>query len=151
MNIATLNPYQAEQLREWVAKLEEDRENGYIEPDPEGKRSPFRLEWWPCAVPGIVAVMDAEGNTMKLLYPVPRPVPKDPLFQHARGVERWHYVMGVQFSHGRRDYWMQNEFDHGVYMDAPFEMPAGSTSYFDAGDDNDEAYGAVSESFFREE
>lgn len=148
MNIATLNAYQAQKLREWVAEQEADMRAGYIEPDPEGEHAPHSLEWFPCDVPGMVAVCDARGNRLVLLYPVPRPVPKDPMFQRAEGVERYHRVMGVQFSQGRRDYWLQHEFDHGVYMDAPYEMPAGSTSYFAYDED---VYGAHSTSFFRED
>lgn len=148
MNIATLNAYQAEQFREWIAEQEADRRAGYLEPDPEGERAAHALQWWPCAVPGMVAVCDARGHCMRLLYPVPRPVPKDPLFQRADGVTRSHRVMSVQFTRGRRDYWFQKEFDHGVHMDAPSEMPAGSTTYFAY---DDETYGSHATSFYREE
>lgn len=147
-NIATLNPYQSERYREFIAEYYADRESGYHEDDPNDARGPHSVEWFPCLVLGMVAVCDAEGNTLTLLYPSPRPVNHDPMFQPADGVDRSARKMAAATCNGAAGFLVfRDDFAHAVEMDAPYEMPAGSTAYFAYDVD---VYGAYSTSFYRE-
>lgn len=97
-----------------------------------------RIEPYPCKVAGMLCVVDQEGLTMTLLYPTPRPVPLDPLFQHADGLDTWPRIAASKFVYGQRAFTRDWQWP-SVLMDAPNTMPAGACRSFDLGDD---AYGA---------
>jgi hypothetical protein len=135
--VPTLNSYQMTQLREYITRHAADSdlvESWGWERHPEIQD----LRWFPCKVPGMVAVHDENGYVCKLLYPEPRPVNNDPLFQHAGPVTRMEWVIIPKII-GRREYWDDWQWRDALAMDAPREMPAGACEWMDAGDD---AYGA---------
>ncbi len=137
----SLNAYQSEQLHAFMARhADEER----IAADfGESPHNVFNLEWFPCEVPGMVVVKDENGFGMAMLYPTPRPVPRDPMFQHAEAISdfRRHLILLHVTRAFMRDW---QTFD---FMDAPDHFPAGSCEYMSA---SDEAYGATQTTCTRE-
>lgn len=138
----TINPYQSEQLHAFMAKHEQDE---LVAADFGEKPHPVvRLEWFPCEVPGMVAVKGKYDDTLKLLYPTPRPVPRDPLFQHAADIlDSRSMLLMVHVQHAFLRDWQIKE----KCMDAPDHGPAGSCEWMNSSED---AYGAVQTTFDRE-
>lgn len=138
-----INAYQSDALIAFIAKHREDEAvaNSFGEkPDPIVDIRPFE-----CEVPGMLAVVLKSGSIAKLLYPVPRPVPKDPLFQHAgRVLEMRHLLMMTKVERAWLRDWM---LSHGAKMDAPDIMPAGGCEAFSADED---AFGAMQMEVSRE-
>lgn len=89
---------------------------------------------WPHeGVPGILAACN--GNTIvEIFLPAPRPVPKDPFFQHATPLTRadaWVWFAPFNAHYGMRSDWQWRD---ALAMDAPDTMPAGACQGFDYGD-----------------
>lgn len=132
------------EFRRFKAKHAEDEA---IAADFGGKPRPIHgVEPFPCDAPNILRVKDAKGFTMTLLYPSPRPVPKDPQFQHAADLDRWPRVMTAWAAYGREEFWRDWQW-LAVLMDAQDRMPAGACQSFDYGDDT---YGAQQMTWERE-
>lgn len=139
----SLNPYQSEQLRVFMTRHAADE---VVAADfGEAAHPVTRLEWFPCAVPCMVAVKGDYDDTLALLYPAPRPVPRDPLFQHAGDIldsRPMLLMLHVQRAF-LRDWQIKEKC-----MDAPDYGPAGSCVYTSA---SDEAYGADQTTWDREQ
>lgn len=137
----SLNAFQSEQLHAFMARHAEDEavaSNFGEKPHPV-----IRLEWFPCEVPGMVAIIGRGDDTMELLYPTPRPVPRDPLFQHADDIiDSRRYLLMLHLQPEFRRDWQTLDF-----MDAPDHFPAGSCEYFANSEDT---YGASQTTFYRE-
>lgn len=133
--VPTINPRQSEQLRAFIERDARDRA-AVDAPQPA-----YHLEWLACEVPGMVAVCDPNGWRACLLYPVERPVPRDPLFQHATALRALDLApplfILMHVSHMRA----LSYRDPAVHdsIDAPEVMPAGSCTGFAYDDD---VYGA---------
>lgn len=140
-----LNTHQSDQFAAFALKhigeSQSLQSHGFNPLPPIANIVPFK-----CEVPGMAAVVCPDGVTLKLLYPCARPVPRDPLFQHAEAVsDHRPIVMKVRATRAWMRDWM---LDHGCRMDAPDVMPAGSCEGF-ATEDED-AFGAFQSTCERE-
>lgn len=140
----TLNAYQSEQLAKFMSAYAEDQR---VAVSYGQKAMPIdRLEWFLCKVPGMIAAVTKSGFVVKLIYPEPRPVPKDPLFQHAEKVrDSFHrrLMLMVRVQAGfYRDWQVESDC-----MDAPDHFPAGSCEAFCHDED---IYGASQTTWERE-
>lgn len=107
---------------------------------------PFKFVAFPCQVPGMAQVLNRNGHNVHLLYPEPRPVPKDPAFQPPMPVRDTSALR--PFIYGHPDAWRDPAWAYGLQMDAPEEMPAGSVLGFSTDFD---AYGAEQSVCYRED
>lgn len=104
----------------------------------------FHLRPFKCEVPGMVSVGGAEIN-LALLYPAGRPVPRDPLFQHAGEVSQHR---GPRFMLQLQRGQLGKSKECTAYcLDAPDHMPAGSCVAFSYDED---VYGADQSTVDRE-
>lgn len=126
----TLNPHQQQELHRFIATHEEDEAvSAQFGERPEPVS---RLAWFDCQVPGTVAVIGESGFVLQLLLPVPRPVPRDPMFQQPSPVQRiWQPFGAIAAAPAWRRDWQWE----GMTMDAPSTMPAGACEYFALDDD----------------
>ena len=110
-----------------------------------GEPREFRLQPFSRDLPGMVSVDDERGDWL-LLYPEPKPVPRDPLFQHAKAMDGLRFaVCMVQLDRAH----MHNGREAAAYcIDAPDRMPAGACEFFDFGSDT---YGAMQLEIWRDE
>lgn len=138
----TLNPHQQEQFRLFLAKHEADEA---ISAEFDEKPNPVHeLRWFPCDVPGTIAVVDENGWTMHLLLPAPRPVPRDPMFQKAHAVSNfWKPFSAIVSAPG----WWRDWAWEGMTLDAPGTLPAGACEFFSL---DDEVFGAAQMTCARE-
>jgi hypothetical protein len=131
-----LNPFQA---RQYMAILTEDVE--------AGRFRHVRIKPFACEVPGMLAAMltlpDGMPYCHSLLYPAPRPVPRDPLFQQPEAVRDQFPLFAILGSQPK----MVRDPAWAYILDAPGTMPAGALQFFDFGDD---AYGAMQMTVDRE-
>lgn len=105
---------------------------------------------WECRVPGLLRVLAKDGSCLCVLYPSPRPVPGDPMFMAAEPVtrSRGHLMMNLKICLPYLRDWQVN---HGTDMDAPEEMPAGSTIAYLSEDEHDYGVMAYQTTWSREE
>lgn len=138
----TLNDYQLAELKKFLEAHAISEEIAAVFDSAIGPVE--RLEWFPCKVPGTIALANGHGSVMKLLFPTPGPRNNDPLFQHAGPLTKWAQTLNLiksRVNHLRDWQWGFSD------MDAPDEFPAGACEWFDAGD---EAYGACQMTTWRE-
>lgn len=142
----TLNAYQSEELKRVLAKLAED--DAEAKEFGERELGAVHLEWFPCErIPGMVAV-HAGGSVYVLLYPSPRPIPGDPLFQHADPIlTHWKIQKVMAMMHSIPEMRKDWQWD-GFSLDAVNTMPAGACAYFEHYDD---IYGAYQLEVHRDE
>lgn len=132
-----LTPNQSRELASFVVRHNDEER---IAADfGERPRPIVAVEPFQCDVPGMLAVKSHDDDTLTLLYPEPRPVPRDPLFQHAGDVSRFHEYLLAWSTRGRQGFYRDWQWPN-VLMDAPQTMPAGSCESFSA---DSEAYGAM--------
>lgn len=141
--VPTINPRQSEQLRAFIERDARERAAA-------GDKQPvYHLEWLACEVPGMVAVCDPNGWRACLLYPVQRPVPRDPQFVHAAPLRAFELssplFIQMHLAHMRALSWRDLAL-HDV-IDAPEVMPAGSCQGFNYDAD---VYGAQQSIAYRE-
>lgn len=139
-----MTDYQRAELRAFLIKHAEDEE--IARQYGEKPNHVWDIKPFPCDVPGLLRVVTTHDITLTVLYPEPRPIPKDPQFQHAEPIARQHSRLFLRCLQGQLDWARDWQWDFGL-MDAPDEMPAGACFGFDYEDD---VYGARQHTFFRE-
>lgn len=93
-----------------------------------------RIAPLPCAdVPGIVAAWSGQF-VVEAWLPAPRPVPRDPFFQHAESLAADDRLWFSPLHSNHREMWRDWQWPFGLSMDAPDVMPAGACQGFDHGD-----------------
>ena len=128
-----LTEYQRHELSRFLVQHTSDYLK-YKNYEESSRQTYSHLEVFECESPRIVAVVSSDGNNLKLLYPIPRPVSKDPLFQHAESInESGSFVFRLNI----KNQGFAKEYSY--CLDAPNELPAGACAFFSTEED---AYGA---------
>lgn len=108
----------------------------------------------------VTGAADGVRDVIAYLYSEPRPIPKDPIFLGPEPVDRHVAVLLFRSFELRKEYRKiygveSSSFDyescHGVYMDAPSEMPAGSVQCYAVDSRPDTAYVAEQTTCRREQ
>jgi hypothetical protein len=110
-----------------LRKFFEDEE---IAADFGHTRKDYEPRWSTRPAPGSVELVTRDGFVAEVLPPSAGPFPRDFRFQPPDDVTPCHKAMALGVLSYSRGFFRDWQWDQGVYMDAPDEMPAGSLVAF---------------------